>query len=341
MARATQGPRTRLYCGHGGRRRPHGRPAACVRRAENESELDMSSPTVAELLSPETLVRIDNYSLLARVVVEGFLSGLHRSLYQGFGSEFFQYRNYVPGDDPKTIDWKVYGRRNRFYTKVFQEETNLNCTLVLDCSASMDYQGQRSVCGKLRYAAMAAACLAYLARRQGDSVGLCTYADGITSWLPPARHHDGAQRVFTELQRLKAGGIADHGKALNFVAESLTRRGLVVLVSDFHELEDGLESFVRRLRFAHHDAIAFQVLDRDELDLPFGRTVRFVDSEGGQEVTTAPDLIRNGYTQAMNAFLEQIRGACLSHQVDYLLVPTSENLGNLLAAYLHRREAIR
>lgn len=301
----------------------------------------MSLPTVADLLSPEALVRIDNYSLLARVAVEGFLSGLHRSLYQGFGSEFFQYRNYVPGDDPKYIDWKVYGRRNRFYTKVFQEETNLNCTLVMDCSASLDYQGQRSVCSKLRYAAMVAACLTYLARRQGDSVGFCAYAEDVKVWLPPARHHDGAHRVFRELQRLRPEGVADHRKALHFVADTLTRRGLVVLISDFHDLEDGLDPLMRRLRSAHHDGIAFQVLDRDELDLPFKRTVRFVDCEDEQELTTAPDLIRAGYERAMNGFLEQVRGVCLSQQVDYLLVPTSENLGNLLAAYLHRREAIR
>jgi uncharacterized protein (DUF58 family) len=300
----------------------------------------MPVTTVAELLSPETLVRIDSYALLARVVVEGFLAGMHRSLYQGFGSEFFQYRTYVPGDDPKYVDWKVFGRLNRFYTKVFQEETNLNCTIVLDASASMGYQGQRSVCGKLRYASMLAACLAYLARRQGDSVGLCAYAEALSTWVPPALRHDGAQRVFTALQALQAGGVANHRTALNYVAENLRRRGLVVLIGDFHGLEDELEALLHRLRFAHHDCIVFQVLDRDELDLPFQRTVRFVDSEDGSELTTAPDLIRAGYEQTMTRFLERIRSICLSQQVDYLQVQTSENLGNLLAAYLHRREAL-
>lgn len=300
----------------------------------------MASPNVGDLLSPETLARIDNYSLLARVVVEGFLCGLHRSLYQGFGSEFFQYRNYVPGDDPKYVDWKVYGRLNRFFTKVFQEETNLNCTLVLDTSASMAYQGERSRCSKLRYAAMLAACLAYLARRQGDSVGFCAYSAGLNAWIPPGRQHDGAQRVFTELQRITAAGVANHQTAMHFVGENLRRRGLVVLISDFHGVEDGLDAIVRRLRFAHHDCLAFQVLDRDELDLPFGRTVRFVDSENGQELTTAPDLIRNGYERAMETFLDRVRSVCLGQQVDYLAVPTTEALGHLLAAYLHRREAL-
>jgi uncharacterized protein (DUF58 family) len=300
----------------------------------------MPSANVGDLLSPETLARIDSYSLLARVVVEGFLSGLHRSLYQGFGSEFFQYRNYVPGDDLKYVDWKVYGRLDRFFTKVFQQETNLDCTIVLDTSASMAYQGERSHCSKLRYGAMLAACLAYLARRQGDGVGLCTYAQGPSAWIAPGPHRGGAQRVFAELQRLTAAGVADHGAALHFVAEGLRRRGLVVLISDFHGLEDGLEALVRRLRFAHHDCLAFQILDRDELDLPFGRTVRFVDSEADQELTTAPELVRSGYQRAMQGFLERIRGTCLGQQVDYLMVPTTEALGSLLAAYLHRREAL-
>lgn len=300
----------------------------------------MASPSVGDLLSPETLARVDSYSLLARVVVEGFLGGLHRSLYQGFGSEFFQYRNYVPGDDPKYVDWKVYGRLDRFFTKVFQEETNLNCTLVLDTSASMAYQGERSRCSKLRYAAMLAACLAYLARRQGDNIGFCAYSQTLSAWLPPGRQHDGAQRVFTALQRLAPGGVADHRAALHFVGENLRRRGLVVLISDFHGLDDDLEAIARRLRFAHHDCLAFQVLDRDELDLPFSRTVRFVDSEGGEELTTAPDLVRSGYERAMQAFLERVRSVCLGQQVDYLTVPTTESLGHLLAAYLHRREAL-
>jgi uncharacterized protein (DUF58 family) len=187
---------------------------------------------------------------------------------------------------------------------------------------------------------MLAACLAYLARRQGDSVGFCAYSEALTAWVPPGRHHDGAQRVFTELQRLTAGGVANHRAALHFVAESLRRRGLVVIISDFHGFEDDLEALVRRLRFAHHDCLAFQILDRDELDLPFGRTVRFVDSEGGRELTTAPDLVRSGYERSMQGFLDRVRNTCLGQQVDYLMVPTSEVLGNLLAAYLHRREAL-
>ncbi|MBN2450591.1 MAG: VWA domain-containing protein, partial [Lentisphaeria bacterium] len=199
---------------------------------------------------------------------------------------------------------------------------------------------QRGQCTKLRYAAMVAACLAYLAQRQGDSVGLYAYSASLKACLPPQRRIDGIQRVFSELQRVGAEGTADHALALSFVADHLRRRGLVVLISDLQGAEDHLEQAIRRIRFAHHDCIVLQILDPDELELPFSRTVCFVDSETGQEITTAPELIAEGYRAAMRGFLERVRRICLSQQTDYLLVPSSENLGNLLAAYLHRREAL-
>ncbi len=300
----------------------------------------MAEPRIAELLSPVTLARIDNFSLLARTVVEGFISGLHRSLYHGFGSEFFQYRSYVSGDDLKYVDWKVFGRRNKFYTKVFQQETNMNCCLVLDASASMDYQGSRAPCSKHHYAAMIAACLAYLANRQGDNVGLYVYADSLKSVIHPGRRSGGLQRVMNELQRVRAEGMADHQRALNYVGDHFRRRGMVVWISDFQGAEDELGGLIRRFRFRHHETIALQILDADELDLPFSRTTRFVDSETRAEIATAPDRVRAEYGRAMAGFLERVRSTCLHQHCDYLLARTNDDLGNLLAAYLHRREAL-
>jgi uncharacterized protein (DUF58 family) len=300
----------------------------------------MPETNLAELLSPATLARIDNYALLARLAVEGFISGLHRSLYHGFGSEFFQYRSYVPGDDLKYVDWKVYGRQDKFYTKVFQEETNMNCCVLLDASASMAYQGRRAACSKLQYGCMIGASLAYLASRQGDNVGLYAYSDELLASVPPGRRTGGLQRLMTELQRLQPSGVADHESALNLVGEKFRRRGLVIYISDMHGLEDSLARHIKRFRFAHHDCIVFQVLDDDELDLPFHRTTRFVDSENAAQTATAPDIIRDGYQRDMEAFTDAIRNACLSERADYLLARTSDNLGNLLAAYLHRREAL-
>lgn len=299
----------------------------------------MADPKLTELLSPSVLARIDDYSLLARVVVEGFISGLHRSLFQGFGSEFFQYRPYAPGDDLKYVDWRVYSRSDRLQTKVFQEETNMNCCLVLDASASMDYRGDRAECSKLRYASMAAACLAYLASRQGDRVGLYAYADGLSTVVHPGRG-GGLHGILAALGRLKPGGTADHRRALDFVSESVKRRGTVVWLSDFHGVEEEAGNLLKRFRFAHHEGVAFQILDPDELDLPFNGTMRFVDSEHGGEIVTAPDEVRDEYRQRVEEFTESIRLSCLREQVDYLLMRSDENLGNLLAAYLHRRESL-
>ena len=301
----------------------------------------MPEPTIAELLAPETLARIDNYSLIARVAVEGFISGLHRSLYHGFGSEFFQYRSYVPGDDLKYVDWKAYGRSDRFYTKVFQEETNMNCCIVLDASASMDYQGERAPCTKFKYACMIAACIAYLAARQGDKVGFYAYNEKLTSCITSGQRMGGLQRILTELHRLSPSGPAEHAGVLGGVAETLRRRGVVVFISDLLGAEDALPEILKRFRFAHHECIVFQTLDPDELDFDFSRTTRFVDSETRAEIVTAPELVRDSFTKAMDDFLEKVRLACLALQVDYLKVCTSDDLGNMLAAYLHRREALK
>ncbi len=297
----------------------------------------MPDTAIAELLAPENLARIDSYSLLAKVAVEGFISGLHRSLYHGFGSEFFQYRAYSPGDDLKYVDWKALGRYDRFYTKVFQEETNMNCAVILDVSASMDYRGSRAACTKLRYASMAAACLTYLAARQGDNPGFFAYADGLVQAVRPGSRTGHLQRIMNELQRLRPGGKAAHDQVLGTLAESLTRRGLVVLISDFQEAEFDLPRILRHFRFKHHDCLVVQVLDPDEHDLPFTATTRFIDAETGAELVTFPQAFRSDYKKDMEAFLATVKKASLELQSDWLPAFTTDNLGVLLAAYLHRR----
>ena len=188
---------------------------------------------------------------------------------------------------------------------------------------------------------MLAACLAYLATRQGDSVGFCAYSDDVLSSISPNRHGGGLQRILTELHRLRPRGAADHARALGHLAENLRRRGVVVVLSDLLGAEDALGRMLKRFRFQHHDCVVIQVLDPDELDFPFTQTTRFRDSESADEVLTAPGMVRRHYRQAMAAFLESCRLTCLELQVDYLQVASNENLGNILAAYLHRREALR
>ena len=300
----------------------------------------MPDPTLAELLSPATLARIENYALLAKVAVEGFISGMHRSLYHGFGTEFFQYRSYAPGDDLKYVDWKVFARRNRFYSKVYQEETNMNCCILMDASASMDYEGKRASCTKWRYASMVAACIAYLATRQGDNVGLYAFNHELLSAVPPGFRTGGLRRVLSELQRLRPGGQAEPGKVIGPLAEKLQRRGIVIIISDLLNVDEDLSWILKRFTFSRHECVVFHVLDPDELDFPFTGTMRFVDSESLDEIVTAPQLAKDYYQESMDTLIKNARRSCLEQQVDYEQVKTSDNLGNMLAAYLHRRESL-
>lgn len=300
----------------------------------------MKTPA-AELLSPATLARIDNYSLLAKTAVEGFLSGLHRSLSHGTGGEFLQYRNYTPGDDLKYVDWKVYSRQNKFHTKVFREETNMNLSLVLDASASLAYVGSRAPCGKWRYASMVAACLAYMASRQGDNVGLYLYNQGIIQALDPSRSPGQLQRIFASLAREEPNGSADHPRAWNYLTNHFRSRGMVVFLSDFLEADDSLPPLLKRLRYAHHDCLAIQVLAPDELDLPFDRSTEFIDAEGGARIDTYPDSVRGDYIRAMNDFLARLSESMKKSQVDFLRLNTSDSLAHSLATYLHKRDSLR
>lgn len=298
---------------------------------------DTPRQTIADYLSPHVLAEIENYQLLAKVAVEGFLSGTHRSLRRGTGSEFLQYRNYVPGDDPKYVDWQLYARLNRLHTKVFQEETNMNCCVVLDASASMGYRGSRAPCTKLHYASMIAACLGYLAFRQTDNVGLYAFTDELTSVLPPRRRTGQLSRLFGEISRLRVGGRSAASSVLPTIAESLRERGVVVILSDFLSGDEELLTQLRRFRSQRHECVVFQILDPDELDLPFDRTTRFIDSETGERLVTYPETFREEYRESVRHHHQRIREACLQSQTDYQQVTTDTSLGGVLSAYLHRR----
>lgn len=295
----------------------------------------------AHFLDPQTLSRIDNYPLLARTVVEGFVSGLHRSLYHGFGSEFVQYRNYSAGDDLKFVDWKVFARLDKVQVKVFQEETNTNCYIVLDTSASMAYAGSQRELSKLGYGKMVAACLAHLVLRQGDNAGFYAYDTVLRAGVRPGHRGGQLEGICATLHRLESGGTCDHRKVLNYLAETFNRRGIVVFISDFLDADEAFFNALRGLRLAHHDCVCIQLLDDDELDLPFSNTVRFVDSETGEELVTAPAAVRERYRRRIDAFLSELEGVCARGDLDYLRMRTSQPLANALAAYLHRRETLR
>lgn len=292
---------------------------------------------VKDLLDPAHLSQIANMQLLARTAVEGFLSGMHRSVFHGFGTEFLQYRNYTPGEDLKYLDWKVLARSDKLYTKVYQEETNMNCTVLLDCSGSMDYAGERAPCTKFRYAAMIAACIAYLAGRQGDNVGLFAYSDELLEAVEPGHRSGQLSRVMHALSRLQPHGAAAHQRTLDNLTHPFKHRGIVILISDMLEAENELPRLLRNFRFRHCDVIALQVLDPDELDLPQPKVTRFHDMEAGKEVVAWPQSVREQYQGKMDQFLADLKTGFFKSQVDYLQLSSTDSLGLALAQYLHHR----
>lgn len=298
----------------------------------------MPAQSSQTLLDPANLTRIEPFPLLAKTAVEGFLSGMHRSVFHGFGSEFLQYRHYTQGEDLKYVDWKLYARSDRLHSKVFQEETNMNVYLVVDASASMDYQGEQAPCSKARYAAMIAACFAYIASKQGDNISLLCYNEQIDAYLEPGHRNQQLQRVLLQLARSRPRGGADHEQALDFLENQVGNRGLVILLSDMLEGEAVLPRRLSRLRLLHCDCIALQILDPDELQLPRRASARFVDLESQAEVLTSPERIGESYDVQMQSFLETLKTGFQREQVDTLRLSTTQNLGAALAAYLHHRE---
>lgn len=284
---------------------------------------------------PEVLSRIAGLSLRARRVVEGTISGLHRSPFHGFNVEFAEYREYSPGDDLRRLDWRVFGRTDRFYVKQYEEESNLRATLVLDSSASMRYgNGPLS---KFDYAATVAASLATLLVLQQDPVGLALFARGERRLLPPAATQAQLVQITAELENIEPEGETELGTVLQTLAEKLKRRGMVIIISDLLTDQQTFCDGLDRLRFRGHEVLLFHVLDRDELELPFGDQVLFRDIEGDEELFAEPWAFRKAYKEAMEEFIEGVRSICGSRAIEYHLLLTDQDLGTALSHYLHAR----
>lgn len=292
-------------------------------------------------LDPRVLDRIEGLDLKARLIVEGYISGLHRSPFRGFSVEFAEHREYVPGDDIRFLDWKVFGRSDRLYIKRYEDETNLEATLVVDVSASMTYQSATNEHTKLDYARWAAAALAYLVTQQQDAVGLVLFDDRVRRTLPTGNNPLHLKNVIGALDTAAPTPGTAVGKALKEVADALRRRGLVLLFSD---LLDDLKTVVaglEALRHRGHEVLLFHVLDRDESTFPFERLTRFLDLEGPADVVADPEAIRAAYLAEVDDFQRRLRRACLANRIDYVPLDTSEPLGTTLSAYLARRAARR
>jgi uncharacterized protein (DUF58 family) len=289
----------------------------------------------AAWLDSQVLNRLMHLTLMARSPMEGSVSGLHKSPHRGSSVEFAEYRNYVPGDDIRRLDWRVFARTDRFFLKEYEAETNLRCYFVLDASGSMKF-GQAPG-GKLAYAKRMIATLAYIASHQGDASALICAAGQSVVEIPPRRNPAHLKTLFDTLDQTEAKGETGLIKALHDLAEKVKRRALVVVVSDFFcDLEPLLSCF-QHLRFQKHDLALFQLLDRAELEFQFDRPLRFVDLESSMSVVTEPSSIRDEYLRQIGQFLDQLRRGCHEFGADYRRVVTDQDYERILADFLVER----
>jgi uncharacterized protein (DUF58 family) len=294
------------------------------------------APRDLRFLDPAVIARLATMELKARTVVEGFLSGLHRSPYRGFSVEFAEYRQYIPGDDLSTLDWKVYARSDRHYVKKFEEETNVECHLLLDVSGSMAYRGGAPM-SKLEYGSVLAASLAFLMNRQRDATGLIAFDDRIVLRVPASARPGHLNTLLLGLDRIEAGKRSDVGRPLHQLAEALLKRSLVVLISDLLDEPEPIIKGLRHLKFRGSDVIVFQVLDPHELTFPFKGSARFRDLESSEEVTTEPASIRTAYLRELAGLTLRYDRTLRGAGIDYVQLDSSQPLDFALLAYLAAR----
>lgn len=290
-------------------------------------------------LHPATIARISRLDLRARQVVEGFITGMHKSPFFGHSVEFVQHREYVPGDDVRHVDWKVWSKTDRYYIKQFEEETNLRSNLVLDVSESMHYG--RGPLNKYEYACTVAACLGYLQLRQQDSVGLVTFDSDVRQVVPPRSAHGHIDALVKAMDVSRPREKTDVERILRRVAEKVTARGMIVLVSDLLVDRAPLFRGLEMLSHRRHDILVFHLLDDDELTFPFAGTTRFEGMEELPNLVCDPRALRDGYMEALEEYLVEVRRGCTRLGIDYVLVRTGDYLDAVLSKFLHYRETIR
>jgi uncharacterized protein (DUF58 family) len=284
---------------------------------------------------PEGLARVGNMELVARQVVEGFLTGRHRSPYHGFSVEYLDHRAYTPGDDLRTIDWKILARTDKYHVKLFEDETNLRAHILLDCSKSMAFHSGEL--NKLAYGSYLAAALAYLMLHQNDAVGLVLFDSEIRQHLPPKARPTQFRRILDLLDHSYSREDTDVAVVLHDVAERIPRRGLVVLISDLIDDEQKLANGLQHFRHNNHEVIVFHVLDDAELTFPYDRQTRFKDMEGSGRLTANPKTLRQRYLARINTFLDTLKAICFERNISYNLANTKEPYDRFLAAYLEKR----
>jgi len=292
----------------------------------------------SKFLDAATVARLSNMDVRARAVVEGFVAGMHKSPYKGFSVEFAEHRQYMPGDPLKTVDWKVYGKSDRFYVKEFEEETNLRAYLVLDGSASMGF-GSGEVT-KFDYARYLSAALAYLMIRQQDSVGALLFDSEIRTFIPPRSAGQHLHVILSELEKAKPASTTGLASTLHRLAERVTRRGLVVLMSDLFDEQEDVLNALRHFRHKRNEVVVFHVLDRREREFDFPREAIFRDVETEDEMLVRPWEIRKEYRGAVSDWIDRYRNVCREIGVDYVPMHTETPFDTALMAYMHKRSRL-
>ena len=289
-------------------------------------------------LNPDIISRLNNLSLKARMVVEGFIVGLHKSPYHGFSVEFSEHRAYGYGDEIKHIDWKLFGKTDRFYIKQFEEETNLRSYILFDQSKSMEYGSNHIT--KLEYAQLLSASLSYLMIKQQDAVSLTLFDDKIVHYIPPRSKSSHLKIILSKMEQIQSGNDTKISPVLHQTAEMIKKKGLIILISDLFDNPDDIISGLKHFRYKGHEVVVFHILDNKELNLDFDQNTRFKDIETGEEIITQPWHIKNDYQKSINDFCKNFKNQFRINHIDYVVLPTNESLDLALTEYLIKRKKI-
>ena len=296
--------------------------------------MDSSAIPGARFVDPKVLARIGNLELVARSVVDGFINGLHRSPFFGASVDFAEHRGYVAGDDIRRVDWRLYARTDRYYVKQYEADTNTNLSILLDISRSMKFSSRGIP--KLEYACFVGACLAYLAQRQRDRVGMITFDNDIVSHVPPSAKHFNV--VLNTMERAKAERPGNLLVPVNKMAEHFRRRGILVLISDFYEEPGAILEAIKPLKFLGNDLIVFHVLDPAEIDFGYEDASSFEDLETGEQIPVVPESLVKEYRSMIQAHIAALTTKFSEHRIDYTVLNTAEPLDHALFSYLSSRE---
>jgi uncharacterized protein (DUF58 family) len=300
----------------------------------------MSTPIIDRpknrFIDPKVLMKIQNLELIARTVVEGFVNGLHKSPYLGFSVDFAEYRQYMPGDDIRRIDWNVFGRSDRLYLKLYEGETNTRVLILLDVSGSMNY-GSAGI-KKIDYARIIAACLSYFSYHQRDGVGLLTFDTDVRSHIPASRRTGQLFNILAEIDRIEPAKETAFKKPLRFLAEFLSRRGLIVVISDLYDEPENIMAGLKQLKAKGNDIMVLHIMDNFELTFPFMDAAQFEDMENKRKMHIIPEYLRTQYLSIINDHIARLRKEMSGSRIDYTLMDTTKPVDEALFSYLAARE---